>query len=201
MEGYFKEATSFMQNFLGEALKGNENIFMGVLVGITRLQGASIFGSLDNVDVCTMLNADYKDKFGFTENEVKELLKEYGMEDKEDKVKDYYNGYDFRGEVVYNPYSVVKYIQKGEFQNYWLWSSNNLLAKEKIKDLMVIKIDDNIGDELERLLQGGVMKVGVRNSLVIGEEMDKDDILNLLLHSSYLKYENYRIEGYKRYIY
>ncbi len=190
-----------MQNFLGEALKGNENIFMGVLVGITRLQGASIFGSLDNVDVCTMLNADYKDKFGFTENEVKELLKEYGMEDKEDKVKDYYNGYDFRGEVVYNPYSVVKYIQKGEFQNYWLWSSNNLLAKEKIKDLMVIKIDDNIGDELERLLQGGVMKVGVRNSLVIGEEMDKDDILNLLLHSSYLKYENYRIEGYKRYIY
>merc|ERR1711916_54330 len=102
---------------------GNESIFRGVVTGITRLQGAGIFSGVNNVDVCTIFDKEYKDKFGFTEKEVKALLKEYGIEDEEKGVREYYNGYNIQGEVIYNPYSVVKFLKKGEFENYWLGAS------------------------------------------------------------------------------
>ncbi len=84
LNGYFEEASDFMQGLLGEALKGNESIFKGVFTGITRLQGAGILSGVNSVDICTILDKGYKDKFDFTEKEVKELLKEYGIEDKEE---------------------------------------------------------------------------------------------------------------------
>ena len=199
LNGYYEKVSNFMQNFLGEALKSNESIFKGIVTGITRLQGAGIFSGLNNADICTTFEKKYNDKFGFTEKEVKDLLREYDMEDKEFKVKDYYNGYNFKGEVIYNPYSVVKSLGARDLGNFWIGSSSNDLAKKKIRELMNIRVNNGLNDEFEQLLQGGVIKLNVKNSQSIGGNMDKEDILNLLLHSGYLKYKNYRIEGFKRY--
>ena len=193
LKGYFDEASNFMQGFLGDAFKGIENLRKGVITGITRLQGAGIFSGFNNADVCTIFNPDYKDKFGFTEVEIKELLKEYGIEDKEDSLREYYNGYNFRGEVIYNPYSVVKYIKKGEFGNFWLGSNSNDLSRKKIMQLMEMKGDEVIRKMVEDLLQGGKVRIKIREALKISEDMLAMDILNLLLHAGYLKYEN--IEG------
>ncbi len=190
MEGYFKKASKFMDVLLGGVLKSNENIHKGVVTGITRLQGAGIFSGVNNVDACTIFNKEYNDKFGFTEKEVKELLKEYGIEEKEKDVREYYNGYNFNGEVVYNPFSVIKYIQKREFANYWLGSSDNDLARKKMTQLLEMGEDNVIRKKIEDLVQGKKVKIEVEDVLNISEEMKVAEIINLLLYSGYLKYEN-----------
>merc|ERR1711916_12691 len=122
LKGYFEEVSDFMEILLGEALKNNGNIRKGVVTGITRLQGAGIFSGVNSARNCTIFNASFKDKFGFTEKEVKNLLKEYSIEEKEDNVRKHYNGYNFMGEVIYNPFSVLSYIDTGELENFWLSS-------------------------------------------------------------------------------
>ena len=191
LKGYYEEVSNFMQAFLGEALKGNDKIFKGVVTGITRLQGAGIFSGVNNADIFTILDKEFKDKFGFTEKEVKELLKEYEIEEKEEEVRELYNGYNFRGEVIYNPYSVVKYIKKGEFGNFWLGSSDNDIARKKVKHLFKIKGDEVLRKEVEDLLQGKKIRLEIDEAMKISKKMGSSDIFNLLLYSGYLKYENY----------
>merc|ERR1711916_380127 len=128
---------------------------------------------------------------GFTEKEVKELLKEYEIEEKEEEVRELYNGYNFRGEVIYNPYSVVKYIKKGEFGNFWLGSSDNDIARKKVKHLFKIKGDEVLRKEVEDLLQGKKIRLEIDEAMKISKKMGSSDIFNLLLYSGYLKYENY----------
>ena len=191
LEGYFKEASNFMQGFLNDALKENESLHRGIITGITRLQGAGIFSGLNSADICTIFDAGYKDKFGFTEKEVKELLHEYKMADEEERVREHYNGYNFRGEVIYNPYSVVKSVVKREFGNFWLGSSSNDLAKKKVKQLIEMGRDEVIRKMVEDLLQGKKVKIKVKEVLEIREDMSHVEILNLLLYSGYLKYESH----------
>ena len=192
LEGYFKKASKFMEGLLGKALKDNPSLHRGVMTGITRLQGVGIFSGLNSGDVCTIFDGEYKDKFGFTENEIKELLEEYGIKDQEQSIKEYYNGYNFDGEVIYNPYSVVKFISKGRFGDFWLGSNSNDLAKKKVMQLLEMKDDEVVRKMVEDLVQGKRVKMEVDEALRISEDMELMDILNLLLLSGYLKYENYR---------
>ena len=191
LKGYFGEVSDFMEILLGELLKNNENLRKGVVTGITRLQGAGIFSGVNSARNCTIFNAAYRDKFGFTEKEVKGLLKEYNMEEEESSVREHYNGYNFRGEVIYNPFSVLSYIDTGELANFWLSSSNNDLAKKKVEALLEMKDGETQRKKVENLLQGEKVKVEVNESLKISEKMNFKEILNLLLYSGYLKYENY----------
>ena len=191
LKGYFEEVSEFMERLLGGAFKGNSDLYKGVMTGITRLQGAGIFSGLNNVEVCTVLDRRYRDKFGFTEEEVSELLKEYEMEDKEKSVREHYNGYNFRGEVIYNPYSVVRCIDINEIENFWLGSSSNDLAKKKLKELMEMGEDREIRKRVEELLQGRSIEIAIKNGIEISDDMMEEEILNLLLAAGYLKYENY----------
>ena len=195
INGYFKEVSEFMQGFLGRALKGNSNVFKGIVTGITRPQGAGIFSGVNSVDVCTIFDSEYKDKFGFNESEVKSLLREYGVENKEKSVREYYNGYNFDGEIIYNPYSVVKFISKGKFGNFWLNSSKNDLARKKVERLLETRGDETLRKNVESLLQGKKVKIYVEDAVKISKGMKAEDILNLLLSSGYLKYENYVEKG------
>ena len=199
IEGYFKEVSKFMEGFLSDALKSNENLFKGVVTGITKLQGAGMFSGVNNARNCSIFNTAYKDKFGFTHKEVQSLLKEYNMTEKESDVSTHYNGYNFSGEIIYNPYSVMCCIDTNEFENFWIGSSSNDLAKKKLKDLMDMRIKKDISHDFEKLIQGGIINLHIKSSMVINKDMNKDDILNLFLYSGYLKYENYRSEGYKSY--
>ena len=191
IEGYFKEASNFMQGFLGDVLKGISYLRKGVVTGITRLQGAGIFSGLNSPRNHTIFNAAYKDKFGFTEKEVKDLLKEYNMEEKEESVREHYNGYNFKGETIYNPYSVLCFIDSGELENFWLSSSSNDLAKIKVTKLLEMREDETLRKEVEDLLQGKKVQIEIDEIFKISEEMDSDQIFHLLLCSGYLKYENY----------
>ena len=196
LKGYYEEVSNFMQAFLGEALKGNDKIFKGVVTGITRLQGAGIFSGVNSARNCTVLNSAYKDKFGFTEREVEDLLIEYNMRDKEESVREHYNGYNFKGETIYNPYSVLSCVDSGELDNFWLSSSSNDIAKKKMKQLIKMEGDEVIRKMVEDLLQGKKVKMKVKEVLSIGDDMLAMDILNLLLHSGYLKYEDSSEKGY-----
>ena len=191
--GYFKEASKFMEGFLGGALKGGDSLRKGIVTGITRLQGAGIFSGLNSAEVCTLFSNRYRDKFGFTEKEVKELLKEYDMEDKENEVRRHYNGYNFDGEVMYNPYSVARCIDSGRLENFWLGSSSNDLAKKKLKELMEMGGGRSAKKMVEDLLRGESLEVEVKGAIRISNVMRTTDILNLLLYSGYLKYENYGV--------
>lgn len=195
LKGYYEEISNFMDAFLGEGLKGNNVIFKGIVTGITKLQGTVIFSGVNSVRNCTIFDSAYKDKFGFTEKEVQELLKSYGMKEKEENVRKHYNGYNFRGEVIYNPYSVLSYMDQKELGNFWLNSSKNDLARKKVQDLLEMKGDETLRKEVEGLLQGAKVRVKIREELNISEKMKSVDILNLLLYSGYLKYENYFKNG------
>merc|ERR1711916_362428 len=109
----------------------------------------------------------------------------------EDNVRKHYNGYNFMGEVIYNPFSVLSYIDTGELENFWLSSSRNDLARKKIEALLEMKGDETLRKEVEDLLQGKRVKIEVEEALTIREKMKSEEIFNLLLHSGYLKYENY----------
>ena len=199
LNGYFSKAVRFMRVMLSGALKGNLSLYKGVLTGITRLQGAGIFSGLNNAKICTIFSEEYKEKFGFTEEEVGSLLKEYGLEKEKKKVREYYNGYNFNGEVIYNPYSVLNYMDTGKLDNYWLGSSSNDLAKKKIKDLIDKGSGKSITKMFEHLLQGGDVDSIIKDRVSISKDMGKEDILNLLLSAGYLKYDHYFIEDAEKY--
>lgn len=124
-EGYSKdfydEIIGFMRNFFSGAFKDNRNLSYGFLTGILRIAQESIFSGLNNLTVNSVMDEEYDSFFGFTGDEVKAMLEYYGMSDKEDELKEWYDGYLFGNEEIYNPWSVINYISKGGIpQAYWV---------------------------------------------------------------------------------
>lgn len=116
-EGYSKdfydEIIGFMRNFFSGAFKDNKNLSYGFLTGIFRIAQESIFSGLNNLTVNSVMDEEYDNFFGFTDSEVHEMLNYYGISDKEEELKDWYDGYLFGNEEIYNPWSVINYISKG----------------------------------------------------------------------------------------
>ncbi|MDU4660732.1 MAG: AAA family ATPase, partial [Clostridium butyricum] len=131
IRGYYEEALVLVRNILTAALKDNVYLEKALVTRILRVAKESIFSGLNNLQVHTILSYKFNDKFGFEENEVIDLLKYYDLESKKDEVKNWYNGYMFGGKVIYNPWSVLNYIDNNEqgFMPYWINSSGNELIK------------------------------------------------------------------------
>src|SRR6056297_3851618 len=123
--GYYDDVIDFMQGLLSGALKDNSFLFKGVLTGIYRVAKESIFSGLNNLNVFTVMNKEYATYFGFTESEVEELFKDFDVnaEDRE-KIKRWYNGYNFGGHVVYNPWSLLNYLRFKDLMPYWINTSS-----------------------------------------------------------------------------
>ncbi len=123
-----------MRNFLSSALKDNINLEKAMITGILRVAKESIFSGLNNLEVYSLLSERYSDKFGFTEEETIEFLKYYSLDEKIDEFKDWYNGYIFGETTIYNPWSVLSYINKPdrEFMPYWVNTSDNKIIKNLI---------------------------------------------------------------------
>ena len=129
-EGYSKdfydEIIGFMRNFFSGAFKDNRNLSYGFLTGILRIAQESIFSGLNNLTVNSVMDEEYDNYFGFTQGEVKEMLEYYGMSEKESELKEWYDGYLFGSEEIYNPWSVINYIAKGGIpQAYWVNTGKN----------------------------------------------------------------------------
>lgn len=153
-EGYSKEfydeIIGFMRNFFSGAFKDNKNLSYGFLTGILRIAQESIFSGLNNLTVNSVMDEEYDSFFGFTESEVKAMLSYYGVSDKEEELKDWYDGYLFGSEEIYNPWSVINYISKGCLpQAYWVNTGKN----EILDDVLRVATDD-ITERLYDLLQG-----------------------------------------------
>ncbi|MBT3388579.1 MAG: AAA family ATPase, partial [Desulfobacula sp.] len=108
-EGYYKETINFFKSFLGAGLKDNPNIYKGVMTGILRVAKESIFSDMNNLGVYSLLRSKFSDKFGLTEEEVFSLLQYYKEENKIKSVREWYNGYIFGGNTIYNPWSIINY--------------------------------------------------------------------------------------------
>ena len=187
-EGYSKdfydEIIGFMRNFFSGAFKDNKNLSYGFLTGILRIAQESIFSGLNNLTVNSLMDEEYDSFFGFTESEVKAMLSYYGVSDKEEELKDWYDGYLFGSEEIYNPWSVINYISKGCLpQAYWVNTGKN----EILDDVLRVATDD-ITERLYDLLQGERVVARIDQNVVYRSlAEDPANIYSLLLVAGYLK--------------
>jgi len=152
---YYKKMTHFMRNFLSAGLKSNNNLEKGFLTGITRIAKEDIFSGLNHLSVCTVLDTKYSNKFGFTQEEVDQLLTNYNLIDKKNDVKRWYDGYMFGNTNMYNPWSLLKYIEsEGKFDTYWANTSGNDL----IKNIITNNSNKETKKEIELLLQNHTLE-------------------------------------------
>ncbi len=187
-EGYSKdfydEIIGFMRNFFSGAFKDNKNLSYGFLTGILRIAQESIFSGLNNLTVNSVMDEDYDSYFGFTKEEVSEMLSYYGVAEKEDEIKDWYDGYLFGTTEIYNPWSVINYISKGCIpQAYWVNTGKN----EILEDVLKVATDD-ITERLHSLLQGEMVIARIDQNVVYRSlSEDPANIYSLLLVAGYLK--------------
>lgn len=187
-EGYSKdfydEIIGFMRNFFSGAFKDNKNLSYGFMTGILRIAQESIFSGLNNLTVNSVMDEDYDIYFGFTKEEVSEMLSYYGVSEKEDELKDWYDGYLFGSTEIYNPWSVINYISKGCIpQAYWVNTGKN----EILEDVLKVATDD-ITERLHSLLQGERVIARIDQNVVYRSlSEDPANIYSLLLVAGYLK--------------
>ena len=181
-KGYYNEAVNFFQTFYSSALKTNSSLKYGVLTGITRIIKEGIFSGLNNLKVDTILNKKYSEYFGLLESEVVEMLDYFGMKYKIEEVKEWYNGYIFGESEVYNPWSIVNYIDNGEIKAYWANISGNTLLEN-----MLNHAGESVYEDLKRFTDGESIEKYISDGTTIKSLLSNDDeIWQLLLYSGYL---------------
>ena len=187
-EGYSKdfydEIIGFMRNFFSGAFKDNKNITYGFLTGILRIAQESIFSGLNNLTVNSVMDDEYDEFFGFTSSEVRKMLEYYGVADKEDELREWYDGYLFGSTEIYNPWSVINYISRGcILQAYWVNTGKN----EVLEDVLTIATND-IKERLYALLRGERVIARIDQNVVYRSlAEDPANIYSLLLVAGYLK--------------
>ena len=183
--GYLREVLDFFRLLLTQGLKGNPHLFKAVLTGILRVAKESIFSGLNNLAVYTLLRPDFATCFGFTEPEVEGLLDRSGRRDQLSAVRAWYNGYVFGGEVIYNPWSILNYVdgREPEPRPFWVSTSANELVRESLVDHAAKAHDD-----IEALLDGrGVLRRLDENVVLSDLATRADTLFGLLTFSGYLK--------------
>ena len=179
--GYYEKVKNFFKTFYSTVLKDNTYLQMGILTGIIRVIKAGIFSDLNNLRTYTILSDDYTDIYGLTEEEVEKSLKDYGIEAEISKVKDWYDGYKFGDSEVYNPWSILNFLQDKELRAYWVDTSGNDLINNVLK-----MTNKNIITALERLFNGEGLKQNLSGTSDLSKILSDDEVWELLLFSGYL---------------
>ena len=184
VNGYWEEMTAFTRSLFNAAFKTNSCLERALMTGITRVSRESIFSDLNNLKVVTTTSDKYADSFGFTEEEVFAALEEFGLPERKQEVKRWYDGFTFGSQTdIYNPWSILNYLDTKRLGVYWANSSSNSLIGKLIREG-----NKEIKQEFENLLKGGTLKVEIDEQIVYGELYGKkNSIWSLLLASGYLK--------------
>ena len=190
--GYYDEAIVFFQVFYGEALKTNPYLRMGIMTGIIRVIKAGIFSDLNNLKVYSILEKEYSDFYGFTQEEVEKALKNFNIEYELPEVKAWYDGYRFGNSDVYNPWSILNFIQSEELRPYWIETSGNFLINNILKNVSTETIEI-----LENLFNGISMEENISGNSDLSILMGEDEIWELLLFSGYLTIDEKIGESYE----
>ncbi len=184
VHGYWEEMTAFTRSLFNAAFKTNSCLERALMTGITRVSRESIFSDLNNLKVVTTTSDKYADSFGFTEEEVFAALEEFELPERKQEVKRWYDGFTFGSQTdIYNPWSILNYLDTKRLGVYWANSSSNSLIGKLIREG-----NKEIKQEFENLLKGGTLKVEIDEQIVYGELYGKkNSIWSLLLASGYLK--------------
>ena len=179
--GYYDEIINFYKIFLGEALKTNQYLKMGVLTGIIRVIRTGIFSDLNNLKVYSILEKKYSEFFGFTEEEVKEALQFFDIEEELVNVKYWYDGYKFGDSELYNPWSIINFLDGRELKNYWVGTSENFLIKNILENST-----SRTNEILEKLFNEEEVEEAITGTSDLSILMDSKEVWELLLFSGYL---------------
>ena len=179
--GYYDEAILFFKVFYGEALKTNLYLKTGIMTGIIRVIKAGIFSDLNNLKIYSILDKEYSDFFGFTQEEVKKALEDFNIEYELPEVKSWYDGYKFGNSEVYNPWSILNFLQHKELEAYWVKTSSNFLIKEALKNTNL-----DVKESLENLFNGENVEEVITGNSDLSSLLSYHDIWELLLFSGYL---------------
>ena len=189
--GFYREIVNFMRNMLSGAFKDNPNLYRGVLTGVSRVSKESIFSGLNNLDVDSIFSENFSTYFGFTQEEVDDMFKFYGIEDKLKEAEDWYDGYIFGKEHIYNPWSLLSYVKNGcKPLDYWANMSENSMVGAAIS-----KLDEEDLDSLSGIMSGKKANVSMSEHIIypeLGETLEQ--AYCLLAQTGYLKASNVKMD-------
>lgn len=185
--GYYEQIAGFMRNLFSGAFKDNANLAYGFLTGILRVAKESIFSGLNNLKVNSILDEHYSEYFGFTRDEIKDMMEYYGRTDKYEEICKWYDGYRFGKTDIFNPWSVLNYIdQNCSAKPYWQSTGDNSIIRQ-----IVAEADDETADNLRRLMQGQTVSSYIDTSVIYPEiKSNPTTIYSFLLAAGYLKTVN-----------
>ena len=189
---YWKELADFIRSLFNSTFKTNPYLERGLLTGITRVSKESIFSDLNNLEVVTTTSEKYSTSFGFTEKEVFQVLENNGLSSEKENIRYWYDGFSFgKWKDIYNPWSITKYLDTGEYGTYWADTSGNVLVSNLIRQSPA-----KIKSEMEDLLQGRTICTDL-DEQVIFEQLGRKRgaIWSLLLASGYLKVDRYEMDN------
>jgi len=195
--GYYDEMVQFLRSFFNLALKTSDSLNFAVITGCLRVSKESIFTGINNFKVLNITSNVYGEYFGFTEPEVEEALAHYGLTHKKEVVREWYNGYLFGEETVYNPWSTINYLfdtvegRKKYPAKEWANSSSNQIVRELIE-----LADEEVRHDIETLIQGGTVIQPLREEIIYGEiKKNPVNLWNFLFFTGYLKKVSERFEN------
>ena len=187
--GFYDKMIDFIRSLFESVLKTNENLEFAVVTGCLRISKESIFTGLNNLEIISLLTIDYAEYFGFTLLEVEKMLEDYGISEKKEEAKSWYDGYLFGNTEVYNPWSVINYVKaaiadiRALPRPYWSNTSSNSIVRHLIE-----KADDDAKEEIELLIQGKTIEKTVHEDITY-EDIYKtqENLWNFLFFTGYLK--------------
>lgn len=189
-KGYYDKMIGFMRNFMSTVFKDNTSIFRGVITGILRVSKESIFSGLNNIAVFSLLDRPMCTAFGFTQDEVSCVLDDYAFSERKEEVREWYDGYLFGGEVVYNPWSVLNYIMyEGVLAPYWVNTGSDVLLRH-----LIAEGPAQVRKGMESLVQGGSVTSVINDKLAFPDLLSSaSNIWSFMMFSGYLKASNGRM--------
>lgn len=196
-EGFYDQMIKFIRSVFESALKTNDCLEFAIVTGCLRISRESIFTGLNNLKVVSVLNDNFAEYFGFVQAEVKALLQYYGAAGKMEEAKQWYDGYLFGTAEVYNPWSILNYVDDAISQSvffpkpYWSNTSSNSIVRE-----LVEKADGEAKQEIETLIEGGTIEKPVHEDVTYGDiHKSQDNLWNFLFFTGYLKAIGQRLDG------
>ena len=183
VEGFYDEAVNFLRNFYRITFKDNPYLEKTVLTGVSRVAKESIFSGANNFKVFTVLDDEFSDDFGITREEMKKVIQDFNVEEGEQEIKKWYDGYVIGNtEGIYNPWSILNYLTDRKLMPYWVNTSSNDLIK------LILKKSNTVKERIERLLNDEEIEVTVNlETVIVGIEENEDNIWGLMLGTGYLK--------------
>ena len=194
--GFYVEMVDFIRSLFESALKTNSSLEFAVITGCLRISKESIFTGFNNLKIISILNTRYDEYFGFTPEEIKKICRDYNMENKYEIIKEWYNGYIFGNANVYNPWSVIQYIDDlkaniNEYpSSYWANTSSNSIVKSLIE-----RADDVTKKEIELLIEGKTIEKPVHENITYDEIYKSiDNLYNFMFFTGYFKKVSERVD-------